>query len=325
MKRIRPHLLAVLTLASLPISLGQARTIPVDGYAAAVENQIITVADVIAVMQPIERQLRQTFQGDELTRKLEETFDKTLDSLIERALVVEDFKRRKELQLPDTVVNSRMDEIIRNRFARSRADFLKALNNEGLTIDEWKTNLKNSMIVSLMREREVDSRISITPGSVRQAYENDLDTYRVPEKIELHMIMIRAAGTPEEIGIKKKLATDTRQRILNGESFEAVAKQVTEDPAKTENGGYYGWVEPSDRRQELADALSTLKPNQVSDLIQAGDDLYILQISGRQNASVTPFENVQDAIRKNLMQKESKRLYEDWIRRLKQNAYVHKF
>jgi peptidyl-prolyl cis-trans isomerase SurA len=300
------------------------RTIPVDGYAALVNDRVITVSDVLKAMQPLERQLRETYFDDTLTTRLESAYNGTLDTLIERELILNHFASQKQFSLPDSVVDSRIDEIVRNKFNNNRAELRKVLDQEGLTFDEWRTSYKNSLIVTLLRDREVDSKVVVSPLAVREAYEKAGDKYKVAEQLEVRAIVINRGATEEEIALKTKQAEDIRKRLLGGESFEELAKQVSEDQ-KASSGGYWGWIDLESRRAEIAAALKTLSVGEISAVVPVGDELYIFKVEGRKNASVVPFETVQDSIRAELQKKELKRLYMAWIERLKQNAYIKKF
>jgi len=311
--------------AVLPGSVqARGKAIPVDGYAALVNDKVITVSDVLKAMQPVEKQLRETCFDDTLSEKLEAAYNSTLDSLIERELVLNNFAGQKQYTLPDSVVDSRIDEIVRNKFNNSRAELRKALDQEGLTFEEWRENYKNSIVVALLREREVDSKVVITPQAVREAYEKAGDKYCVPEQQEVRAIVISRKGTPQETDLKMKQAEDLRKRVLEGESFEKLAREASED-GKAAEGGYWGWIDADSRRAEIAAALKKMTVGEVSPVITVGEDLYILKLEGRKNASTVSFESVQETIRGELYKKELRRLYDAWIERLKKNAYIKKY
>ena len=127
---ILPPLVLALGLLLPSGSLG--KTIPVEGCAAQVNDRIVTVTEVMTAMQPVERQLRETTQGAELDRKLEEAYEKALQALIERELILDAFRQQKEMNLPDKIVQSRTEEIVRTKFGNNRSAFRKALDEEGL-------------------------------------------------------------------------------------------------------------------------------------------------------------------------------------------------
>jgi len=191
-------------------------------------------------------------------------------------------------------------------------------------MEEWKKNLRTSIIVSLMRKREVESKVSVAPQSVRDAYAQTAAAYRIPDQVELWMIVIHCGTTPEENALKHKQAEDIYRRLLARERFDELAKQVSEGP-KASKGGYVGWIDPTTRRDELADAIASLAPGEISEIITAGNEYYILKVEGRKNGTVIPFEKAQQAIRQELHKKEAQRLYDAWIARLKKNAYIKKY
>ncbi len=324
--RVKSILLSTLVLALglLITTGGLGKTIPVEGCAAQVNDRIVTVIEVMTAMQPVERQLRATTQGAELDRKLEEAYEKALQALIERELILDAFHQQKEMNLPDKIVQSRTEEIVRTKFGNNRTAFRKALDKEGLTLEEWQANLKKSMIVAFLRDRAVDSKVSVSPQDVRAAYKKAGNTFRTPEQVHLRMIMINGGKTEEEITIKRKQAENVRKRLLEGESFENLAKQVSQS-ARAKDGGDWGWIEPASRRPELAAAIRALKPGDISDVIPAGGDLYILKVEGHRDATVIPFEKVHDTLHTELEKQETKRIYDAWMERLKQKAFIKKY
>ena len=83
----------VLTIGLLMSTGGLSKTIPVEGCAAQINDRMVTVTEVMTAMQPVERQLRETTQGVELDRKLEEAYEKALQALIERELILDAFRQ----------------------------------------------------------------------------------------------------------------------------------------------------------------------------------------------------------------------------------------
>ncbi|MCA1809034.1 MAG: peptidyl-prolyl cis-trans isomerase [Kiritimatiellia bacterium] len=315
--------LHVLVLLGSIVFAARGERIPMDGYAAMVNDRVITVSDVISAMQPVEQQLRQSLDGAELTMKLEEAYTNALESLIERELIMDEFQRLQGA-LPEAVVNNRMQEIERMRFNNNRAELLKALDAEGLTMSEWRESLRNSMIVSYMREREVDGRIMVTPGDVREAYNARSAEFQVPAKVELRMIVINRGRTEEENDLKLQQAQDLVRRLREGQEFDELARRFSEG-IKAGEGGYWGWIDPSTRRAELAQAIASLDVGTVSDVLEVEDVLYILKIEGRRNASKVSFDEVQNSLRDELRREQARDLHRDWIKRLKRDAYIQRF
>lgn len=320
MKLNRFHLWALAVAALAAATVAPARTMPVDGYAAYVNNRVITVGEILAIIQPIRAQLAETYSGKELEEKMAEAYQEGLDALIERALILEEFNAM-EGNIPDRAVDDQINVMINDRFKNDRAAFLQALAEDRMTMDDWREETKNRLIVNLMRRREVIDRVVITPRAVRDVYESRAAEYQLPEQIRLSMIVLHKGTTADDQAVKKKEAARIREKLLAGGNFAELAKASSEG-YKAAEGGDQGWMDPKTLRKELAAAVATLEPGRISDVIETDDDFYILKVEAKKNASIVPFDDVRSQIEAELRKAEEVRMYKAWIERLKRKFYV---
>jgi parvulin-like peptidyl-prolyl isomerase len=68
--------------------------------------------------------------------------------------------------------------------------------------------------------------------------------------------------------------------------------------------------------------VAQLEPGRVSEVVEAGDDLYLLKVEARKNASITSFDEARKGIEKELRMAEEERLYKAWIERLRRKFYI---
>ncbi|MFH0879307.1 MAG: peptidylprolyl isomerase [Lentisphaerota bacterium] len=295
----------------------------IDSYAALVNERVITVGDVLTLVQPVEQQLRELHEGAILEAKLKEAYQSSLTSLIERALILEEFKTLGGA-LPERAVEDYVNSIIHDRFNGDRSAFLAVLAEERMTLGEWRDEMKERLIVNILRRQEVNDRIIVSPMQISKAYKEQLDKFKSPEKIQLRMIVIHQGELDSDKQAKKEQADKILARLKAGEDFATVAK-ATSEGSKAQQGGDLGWLEPSSLRPELARATETLRPPEVSEVIAAGEEYYILKLEARQKAAVKPFSQVQGDIEDELRDVEGQRLYKAWIKRLKNKFYVKTF
>lgn len=305
-------------LCVLLLGAGVAGAMVADRYAAQVNNRVITVSDVLGTMGPLRQRLMDTYSGMELEAKIEEAYTNTLDLLIERALMLEDFARQEQ-KLPDQVVDGRINEIIHDRFNNSRSAFFEALTEEHLTIDDWRKEAKDHIVVSILRRRKVGDKVVVAPGDVRALYEKRLAKFQSPEQVHLFAIVLHQSATNAEQTVQ-----NVQQRLAGGEKFEDVARQVSQG-AGAKEGGDWGWLQPGDVRKELQTGMSNLTLGQVSAAIPVEGEFYILKITERKAASVKPLGTVYSELEDELRQTEAERIYKDWIKRLKQKYFVKIF
>ena len=314
MKRIFQCLAAVVLCGAFG-----AGAVVADRYAAQVNSRVITVSDVLGSMGPVRQRLADTYSGAELEKKLEEAFKKSLDALVERALMLEE-AARQEQKLPEQIVDGRINEIIHDRFNNNRTAFFEALTEERLTLGERRKEARDFITVSLLRRREVGEKVVVTPGDVQALYKQRSAQYHLPEKVHLRAIVLRQFTTNNAA----QLAADLRQRCAAGEKFEDLARQFSKGTG-AEKGGDWGWQQPGELRPELRTAAAALQPGQVSPAVKMDDDFYLLKLEERQVASVKPLDAVYAELEGDLRQKEGERIYNEWIKRLRHKFYVNVF
>jgi len=312
----------LLLLAAFCASAG-AQEIPVDGYAAIVNDRVITVGDVLSFIQPVHEQLRMSYDGSELELKLQEAFDSGRDALIEKALILEEFESREGV-MPDRAVDEHISNIIQERFDSDRAAFLEVLGRERITLEEWREQIKEQLIVTILRRQMISARVIVPPKAIHDLYKERADRYRVPAKLKLRMIVLNLGETEAEMAVKRDEAQGLVAKLRGGADFAETAIASSEGQ-KAAEGGDWGWMEPRTLRSELAEAARGLKTGEVSDAVEAGDSLYILMVEGRQEEGVKPLEEVKETLEKELRRAEEQKLYTSWIERLKEKYFVKIF
>ena len=316
-----PRIIAATLLAvGLAVHAAPARGIPVDGYAAIVNNRVITVGEVLALVQPVRAQIETAFQGRELEQKLEEAYNAALRSLVERALIIEAFGQLGGT-IPDRLVEDQVSSFISERFNNNRAAFLEALTEERMTLEDWREETRNRLIVTIMRRREVSDRVLISPSEVRAAYEKNIESYRTPEQVKLRMIVLQRGQGKEEQAVKRSEAQSIRERLLSGEDFAEVARNESEG-ARAAQGGDFGWIEPDSLRPELVKMAEELETGRIGEIIETDSEIYILKVEARKKASVKAFDEVRGEIETELRRQEEERLYAAWMERLNRRFYV---
>jgi parvulin-like peptidyl-prolyl isomerase len=314
MKRIFHSLAAVVLGGAF-----SAGAVVADRYAAQVNNRVITVSDVLGSMGPARQRLADTYAGAELEKKLEEVFLKSLDSLVERALMLEEAVRQEQ-KLPEQVVDGRINEIIHDRFNNNRTAFFEALTEERLTLDEWRKEARDFITISLLRRREVGEKVVVTPGDVHALYTQRSAKYQIPEKVRLRAIVLRQFSTNNA----ERLAGELLKRSAAGEKFEDLARQYSQGSG-SDKGGDWGWQQPSELRKELLAAVVQLQPGQVSPAVKMDDDFYLLKLEEHQVAGLKPLDAAYAELEGDLRQKEGERIYNEWIKRLRHKFYVKIF
>lgn len=296
----------------------------VDGVAAIVNNDVITISQVRELIGARERAMREGYNGPDLADKIKEMRLGALKDLVDRQLIIQEFRSMQEkgANIPDYVVDDRVQTIIREEFGGDRAAFIRTLQAQGYTLTRFKEIEKEKIIVQAMRQAKVTDNFVVSPKQIQDFYDKNKSAYSVPEQVKLRMIVLRE-GADDVIGAnKRQTAEEIREKIVGGAEFERMAQMYSEDEATSDLGGDWGWVEQNTLNEQLTKTAFSLKAGETSKVLQIGDSYYILFVEARKNASVKPMAEVREEIERNLIQQERMKAQQRWIDTLRRKAYI---
>lgn len=293
----------------------------IDGVVAIVNDKVITHSDLRDYVRPVIIQLQRNYSGPELTKRIQTAHMDALNNLIERHLILAEFKD-KGYSFPETAIDEQLNDTIANDFGGDRAAFTKTLLAENLTLAKYREQLRDRMIVQAMRSRKTQNEVVVSPYKIETYYKEHLDKFREEDQVKLRMILVKKSpGTPEE---RRALADKVLAKLDAGESFDSVAKEHSEG-SESQKGGEWGWVKRDELRKELSEVAFTLQPRQHSKLIETADGFYILQVDETRQARARALPEVRDIIEKELLQQQRAKMEADWVKQLRAKAYIRLF
>jgi peptidyl-prolyl cis-trans isomerase SurA len=133
-----------------------------------------------------------------------------------------------------------------------------------------------------------------------------------------HILQIPGkSGSDAEI---QKRLLSIKDRVEKGEDFAALAKVNSVD-GSAQNGGDLGWVSPGDLVPEFEKAMNALKPNELSAAVQSQFGWHLIQVLERRSETLSA-EKKRGQIRLALRARKSEEAYQDWVRQVRDRAYV---
>ena len=290
------------------------------GIAAEVENQIITFEEIRREMSSLIPQIREAARSRaEFNRRMEELYFEVLQSLIDRVLIVREFAER-EFQLPQTFVENEFDRILIEDFENDRAMFLQYLESIGKNTREFRRDLRERIIVSIMRGEKTRSASQISPERIERFYaENNINFYE-EEAVRLRIIMLRPLADESEDLMRQNIEK-VQEELESGREFAEVARQFSQD-SRRNRGGDWGWIKRSDLRDELSVAAFRLEVGEYSEPIQMGNQTFFLYVEDKRDEGIQPLNEVRDRIEDILASQLARQAQDQWLERLRRDAYI---
>jgi parvulin-like peptidyl-prolyl isomerase len=288
---------------------------------ARVNDSVITYRDVynrvIQDLDFLERQYRT--QPALFQQKRDELIQKNIEELVEEQLILHEFKTAG-FKLPESYIDEEIDKDIRTTYA-DRATLTKSLQAQGLTYEAYRTKLREKFIIGAMWRHNVPRDPLISPHKITLYWAQNRDKFRVEDEVKLRMIVLTNRPN-DKLFSARKLALEILAKVKDGVPFDEMARIYSQGSQNNE-GGDWGWVQRSVLRQDLAQFAFSLKPGQLSDVIESPDgSCYLMKLEGARAAHIKPLPDVRDEIEATLKAEEFKRLRKKWIERLKVKSYV---
>ncbi len=297
----------------------------VDGIAAIVNSNVVTYGQVRELLMFRQRSMSQQEMTAEMREQMKETQDAAVNDLVDRQLIIDAFKS-EGFQIPEYVVDDRINSLIRGEFGGDRTAFVRTLKAQGFSLSRFREVEREKIIVQAMRQRAVKSDFVISPDKIEAFYRSNIGKYSTPEEIRLSMIVLRpdAADSEDPLAVARDVAKEIRQKLADGADFAGMAQMYSQD-STAELGGDWGWIDRQTLTSELNSVAFSLSPGQLSDVIQVGDAFYIMRVEAKKAAVTKPLSEMRDEISAKLFEEEKLRLQKQWIEGLRRKAYVKIF
>ncbi len=167
----------------------------------------------------------------------------------------------------------------------TQEEFDARLKNNGLTVDDIRKQLRRSVTIDKLFNKEINTRINVTDSDIQKYYDANKASYNLVEP-SYHLAQIVVTPVPPKEGMppvpgkatndaeaKKKIQM-LHQRLESGDDFGALAMNYSERPDTAANGGDMGFVSDSQLKVDATvyNAVQKLKPGEFTDVLPLQDN-----------------------------------------------------
>ncbi|MDB6130056.1 MAG: surA [Verrucomicrobiales bacterium] len=306
--------------ASLLISGTAARAETLNRIVVVVNENVVTEQEINQSLAPVANIIIQQYRNDTNTlyRKLDEARMEKIQDLIERRLVLREFKDAG-YNLPDSIVEDIIKERITKQFG-DRVTLVKTLHENGSNYEKFKREQREDVIIGAMRNTHVSrDKVIISPHKIQTYYETNQAKYKVADQVKLRMIILNKTGDNAQSA--PKVAGEITKKLDEGASFAEMAS-IYSDGSQRAQGGDRGWISRTDFKKELSDVAFSLKTGEHSGIVDLPEACYILYAEEARPAHLRDISEVRDEVEEILKADELTRLHKQWVDRLAKKSFV---
>ena len=279
-------LLGALAGPGLVQAQSNAKTRAADYIVAVVNSEPITNSEV----QSLKLRLQKQLQPGAPVPSLQVLTQQALDQLINEKSQLQQ-ARENGIRIDDTEVDQSELAIARQNQV-SKEELYKRVAAEGLSVSAFRDQLRNQLIISRLRERDVDNRARISDVEVEQHIQSQQagkPAAATPIDLNLANILIAVPenSSDKEVADLKVKAQQIAQRAKGGESFAALAMSFSQAMDKGANGGEMG-LRAADRYPTLfVESTQALKRGDVTEPVQSGAGFHILKVLEKKQSDMS--------------------------------------
>ena len=280
------RIVACLLCLAVPLAPATARaaTAPdtADYIVAVVNQELVTNAELQARLARVrEDATRSNAKLPPPAELRKQVLDALIDERVLMTHAREVGPKIDEVELDRAVANVAVQNQMTMAQLRAR------LQQQGIPYSTFRNNVKDQMLMERVREREVNSRIQVSDDEIDALLAQRRAAAGNAPQLNIAQILITVpeGATPEQVAQRRARAEAALARVKAGESFEKVAREVSEDGNRAQ-GGVIG-MRPADKLPDLfVEAVRTLKPGEVTPtLLRSGAGFHVLKLLDRQEGA----------------------------------------
>jgi len=283
-------------------------TIIVPGTSRAeVINRIVATIDG----EPVTDHELQRFNDEHGSAQVERS--KVIEALVTDRILQKEVKA-KGVTVRDEDVDAYLTEV-KARNNMNDEQFAAALAQQGISLDQYRATVTSELEKSQLVNREIRSRVTISPEDVERYYETHKSDYASRPKVELSAIILRKddLATADEMDALRARATQLQEEAKGSWRFGALAEKNTQGPG-ADDGGKLGTFEHGQLDPAIEAVVFDMKKGDVSDVIETADAYYIVKIDDVEDEGHAELDDeMKTQIREKLYEEALSTRFEGWL------------
>lgn len=299
-----------------------ARAVVVDGVAAVVNGEIITILELEKAGRQLAEERLRAVPVEERERRRREVLRPILDQLV--LLKIQEQRARKiGLQVSGQEVDAAIENIMKEN--RLTSDMLtRLLQERGVTFDDYRKEIRDQIRLSKLVQQEIRTRVTVREEEIRQYYQDHEKDYFQPASVRLRSILVPVAADapPEEVEAARQKALGILAEYRKGADFAGLVRTHAPQTVKGDEDPVSGRIVPGELTPELEKAAFELPVGGASEPVRSPAGFHVVQVAEKAPSLQRSLEELTDVIEQKITDQKSRERYEAWIKSLREEALV---
>ena len=258
--------------------------VQLDRIVAIVNNEVITLNDLndrmAVVVKQLQAQSTQLPPQDALRKQL-------LERMINDLVQMQEAKETG-IKVDDATLDKTLQRIA-DENNLSMTEFRRRLEEDGVRWQKFREEVRGEVVVSRLREREVEGNVSVTEAEVDTQISLEAREATTDQEFRLAhiLVLVPEQATSAQIEARRKRALQALAELRKGAEFAQISAQYSDAPDALQ-GGNLGW-RPSGRLPAIfLEALNVLKAGETTDILRSANGFHIVKLLDKRGRDAQP-------------------------------------
>ncbi|MBP8309785.1 MAG: peptidylprolyl isomerase [Burkholderiaceae bacterium] len=252
-----------------------AKPVEIDRVVAVVNTDVITMVELETRRLSVERQLRQ--------RRIEVPPEEELRKQVLERLISDRALSQAARDAGLRVDDSQLDRAVARLAEENRAtpaQLRAQLERDGISFTRFREEIREEMLISRLREREVDAKLVISEADVDAFLAEQRESGTVAPEYDIAQILLRIpeGASPEQIERQRLRGEEILRQLQRGGDFARLSAAFSDSP-EAMSGGALGWRSAERLPQMFVEAVGKLKPGEVAPLLRSPNGFHVLRLN----------------------------------------------
>jgi peptidyl-prolyl cis-trans isomerase SurA len=251
-----------------------ARTDLLDRIVAVVNKDVITQYELSDRIARVQRELQRRGGARVDASQIER---QVLDRLIFEKVQLQ-FARDTGMRVDDLELDRTVNRVAENN-KLSLTEFRQKLESDAIPFDQFREDLRNEILLSRLRDREVTSKLSVSDGEIENLILEQGEQSGAGTEYNVAHILVRVPeqATPAQVDARRLRAEEVVKRLNEGVDFAQVAATYSDAPDALQ-GGVMGWRSQERLPELFVQNLAKLQPGGVSGAFRSPAGFHVIKL-----------------------------------------------
>jgi peptidyl-prolyl cis-trans isomerase SurA len=309
-------------LQASPMAAWAAEAAVVDRIVAVVNEDVITLYDIEILARPLVQNVKtQRLSPEREQQTLAQLRSEMLNNLIDTKLTEQEVKRYNI-----TIADEEIDNYIRQvkqRRATSDEQLRGMLAEQGMSLEDYRKEVKLQLQRTKLVNREVRSKVVVTEAEIKSYYEKNKNKYASGTQYHLWNLFVRLPAQAPDAN--RAEARAMLEKVLaelgRGRSFPEIVRRTIERPSDLQ-GADLGLFRVEELTPQLRDAVQELKAGQHSDIVETDFGYQIVFVQEVRQTTSRPLAQVEAEIQDILFRERVDQRFSSWLDDLRKRSHI---